>query len=393
MEPKFLSTSKNSPWFKALFDTSSDAIVVTNKDLSTLNSNSAFCNLVQLAKDEVDLMDFSTFLSEKSIQQINNFINRNTTNASVRSTSCTLKLVHASFEQEKAVHLHLLTDSQTSVDHLVVQIPNTDTTLQKLTLEALSQNTDDRVLIVDENRKIINYNQHLVEDLQKVNKDVQKGSSVNTVLLPTYEKKWIKLIDKALGGKNVTIEEQYEVENTQVFITAKFTALKDKHKVIACMITYAHITDLKKAKADLSQVNRDLTSYTMRLAEKNKFLRLVEKSLNTINLSDEEDIEELQKLQRQIDAELQKDDEWGSFKLYFINTHPGFFDTLSQRASELTQNELRHCAYVKMKLSNREVADLLHVQPRTVEIARYRIKKKLKLPAKTRLKTYINSIK
>lgn len=70
-------------------------------------------------------------------------------------------------------------------------------------------------------------------------------------------------------------------------------------------------------------------------------------------------------------------DSWERFKIHFEGVHPSFFSKLSTQYPDLTQKELRHCAYIKMNLDVNEVANLTGVAQKSVEMARYRIKKKM----------------
>ncbi|MBK8505824.1 MAG: hypothetical protein IPL46_28700 [Saprospiraceae bacterium] len=55
----------------------------------------------------------------------------------------------------------------------------------------------------------------------------------------------------------------------------------------------------------------------------------------------------------------------------------------------LTQNDLRHCAYIRMRLSTKEIAELMNVNPTSVQIARVRLKKKMGLPEEIDLRNHI----
>ena len=83
---------------------------------------------------------------------------------------------------------------------------------------------------------------------------------------------------------------------------------------------------------------------------------------------------------------------WLNFKLYFERVHPDFFDNLTTICPKLSTNELKHCAYIKMNMSQTEVAEMLFVERKTVEVSRYRIKKKLGLDKGTNLIEFIRGV-
>ncbi|MCB0471413.1 MAG: hypothetical protein KDC51_13280, partial [Flavobacteriaceae bacterium] len=74
------------------------------------------------------------------------------------------------------------------------------------------------------------------------------------------------------------------------------------------------------------------------------------------------------------------------------NVHPGFFDFLNKNFPELTNNDLKACAYIRMNLSSKEVASLTNVSPKSVTMHRYRLKKKLNLDTEDSLKNFLFNI-
>lgn len=71
--------------------------------------------------------------------------------------------------------------------------------------------------------------------------------------------------------------------------------------------------------------------------------------------------------------------QWKNFKLLFEEIHPEFFNELLSNYPELTTNELRHLALIKMNLSTKEIAQIFIVKPTSIQVARHRLKRKLHL--------------
>jgi DNA-binding NarL/FixJ family response regulator len=57
----------------------------------------------------------------------------------------------------------------------------------------------------------------------------------------------------------------------------------------------------------------------------------------------------------------------------------GFFKALKEKYPELTPNDLRLCSYLRMNFTTKEIAQLLNISTRGVEISRHRLRKKLNL--------------
>jgi DNA-binding CsgD family transcriptional regulator len=87
------------------------------------------------------------------------------------------------------------------------------------------------------------------------------------------------------------------------------------------------------------------------------------------------------------------DDDFENFKMNFENVYPSFFTQLQQKADgDLTQLDLKYCAYINMGLSSKEIANLLHIEPTSVRMTRYRLKQKLALEKEEDLNSFINSV-
>ena len=58
----------------------------------------------------------------------------------------------------------------------------------------------------------------------------------------------------------------------------------------------------------------------------------------------------------------------------------------------ITPNDLRLCAYLRLNLSSKEIAPLLNISHKSVEVKRYRLRKKLELDHEQSLSNYIIEI-
>ena len=82
---------------------------------------------------------------------------------------------------------------------------------------------------------------------------------------------------------------------------------------------------------------------------------------------------------RQIDANMNDDSNWVVSENYFNCIYDGLLDRLKDRYPSLSKTDLRICVYIKLNLSTKEIADLMNISPKSVEMARYRLRKKLGL--------------
>jgi len=87
----------------------------------------------------------------------------------------------------------------------------------------------------------------------------------------------------------------------------------------------------------------------------------------------------MKRIIRMIDHSIEDEDDWKVFRSHFDRAHEDFFKRMKQDFEELTPKDLRLCAYLKMNLSTKEIAPLMNVSPRSVEVHRYKVRKKLGL--------------
>src|SRR5699024_2103497 len=95
-------------------------------------------------------------------------------------------------------------------------------------------------------------------------------------------------------------------------------------------------------------------------------------------------------LEQIIDDELRIDESFEDIRLQLKEIHPDFFDRLQEKAhKKLTQLDLKYCAYLSMKLSTKQIASLMNVEPKSVRMTKYRLKQKLDLGKEDNLDDFL----
>lgn len=140
----------------------------------------------------------------------------------------------------------------------------------------------------------------------------------------------------------------------------------------------------EKLEIEIDGKNRELAISTMSLIKKNEFLNNLKAELNSQNTT-----QDLKKVIKIIDNNINNTDDWKLFKEAFDNADKDFLKLVKEKHSNLTPNDLKLCAYLRLNLSSKEIAPLLNISPRSVEVKRYRLRKKMKLSPKTSLTNYI----
>ncbi len=150
----------------------------------------------------------------------------------------------------------------------------------------------------------------------------------------------------------------------------------------------------EKLKNEMLHRDKELANQTMSIIQKNKFLTKLKDELLSIQKStpDAQLKTKFSVISKRINKEIDNKQQNQIFETYFDEVHEEFFERLKQQFPQLSPREMRLCAYIRMNLSSKEIAALLNIGDRGVEIGRYRLRKKLELPRETSLSTYLSHI-
>lgn len=143
----------------------------------------------------------------------------------------------------------------------------------------------------------------------------------------------------------------------------------------------------EKLKIDIELRNRELAVSAMSMIKKNETLNEIKTELEK-----SQNATELKSVKKLVDDNLSDKEDWVTFEKAFNNADKDFFKKIKELHPTLTSGDLRLCVYLRLNLSSKEIAPLLNISPRSVEIKRYRLRKKLGLSRDDSLSSYIVDI-
>jgi len=138
---------------------------------------------------------------------------------------------------------------------------------------------------------------------------------------------------------------------------------------------------------EIGNKNRELTISTMSIVKKNEILNKIKKDLIA-----SKGIESKSEVIKTIDKNINNRKDWEFLEEAFNNADKDFLKKVKSLHTELTPNDLRFCAYLRLNLSSKEIAPLLNISVRSIEIKRYRLRKKMNLSHGKSLVSYILAI-
>lgn len=179
-------------------------------------------------------------------------------------------------------------------------------------------------------------------------------------------------------------KEQRLKSESQKAIKEKESELKVSQKEIEQLRT-------EKLKREIQIKDKELAAATMHLITKNGFIDHLRNNLNNITKKskNQEVKSEIQKVIKNIEKNIAGDKDWEQFEIHFDQVHGDFMGRFKRQFSSLSPQEIKLTAYLRMNLSTKEIAFLMNISIRGVEIARYRLRKKLNLERSDNLQEYI----
>lgn len=134
---------------------------------------------------------------------------------------------------------------------------------------------------------------------------------------------------------------------------------------------------------EIESRNRELAVSTINMISKNTTLNSIKDELKKFS-----NASELKSVIKLIDSSINNKQDWEFFEEAFNHADKDFFKKVKELHPQLTPNDLRLCVYLRLNLSSKEIAQLLNISTRSVEIKRYRLRKKIDLERKVNLNDY-----
>ncbi|MEO1051390.1 MAG: triple tyrosine motif-containing protein [Bacteroidota bacterium] len=186
-----------------------------------------------------------------------------------------------------------------------------------------------------------------------------------------------------------------------LFLTYRFQRgyYKGKHSKIEkakqeeLVETQKEVQALKEeqTQTELRHVNNLLAASTMNLVVKNEFMENIKEEIKEVmvNGKSSDTQKALERIIKEIDTTLKVQEDWKQFEYHFDRVHGDFLTRLTNEFLDLTPGEQKLCAFLRLKMDTKEIANLMGVSLRGVEVARYRLRKKLRLENYQNLSKFI----
>jgi DNA-binding CsgD family transcriptional regulator len=218
-----------------------------------------------------------------------------------------------------------------------------------------------------------------------------------TILPPWYQTGWAYLLYTVLFAALIYFlyywqrriflrqQQQHEEEQNRLQYLHQLEMEKSEKEIVKLRN--------EKLEAEIEHKNTELASAAMHLVQKGELLGNIREELMRMKKSPNGNgdgagsasTDEFKKMLRILGEENKMDKDWEQFAVHFDKVHSDFLQIIKSIYPSLSAHELKLCAYLRMNLSSKEIAQLENISVRGVEISRYRLRKKLKIPTETNL--------
>jgi len=219
-----------------------------------------------------------------------------------------------------------------------------------------------------------------------------------TILPPWYKSVWATIFYIVILCFGIYFMRRWQQK--------KFKVQQVKYEEEQKRLSYIHDLELNKTASELVALrneklevevnfkNSELASSAMHLVKKSELFLKIKTALTKVmkELNDPKSEAELKKMIKTLSEDDNMDKEWENFTVHFDKVHSNFISELKLRHSTISSNELKLCAYLRMNLSTKEIARLLNISVRGVDISRYRLRKKLMIASEANLYDYMSAI-
>lgn len=215
-----------------------------------------------------------------------------------------------------------------------------------------------------------------------------KETSYHFKVLPAwYQTRWAYVAYTVIGALLLTmivslVKRRFRKEREKTL-----SEEKEKRKVLELELERIKLSrekdqimkDKDLLEEDVIYKSKELANYTMLLVKKRELLSVMHEELKELKETVRNDASRqiVRDLMKRININLQDEEYIKVFEANFERVHHEFFSQLKSTFPDLSAKELQLCAFVRMNLTNKEIASILNISVRGVETARYRLRKRL----------------
>jgi DNA-binding CsgD family transcriptional regulator len=237
-----------------------------------------------------------------------------------------------------------------------------------------------------------------------------------TILAPWYRTFWAYLVYSILAGlllhgvykwqkkKFIAQQQKHDEERKRMAYLHQLEI--EKHQEEQKQLMYLHQLELErnekeiirlqneKLQSEIHVKNTELASTTFNLVQKGEMLMKVKEEFVRLKKSSDvdKDSDDYKKILRMLGDDKMKRN-WEQFAVHFDRVHSNFLVSLKNKYPNLTASDLKLCAYLRLNLTSKEIAQIMNITIKGVELGRHRLRKKLGIKPEVNLVNFLLEVR
>ncbi|HRY33379.1 MAG TPA: tetratricopeptide repeat protein [Bacteroidales bacterium] len=202
-------------------------------------------------------------------------------------------------------------------------------------------------------------------------------SAISLIILALYLLSYYRLKNRNLRQKTTLLEQEKVL---QEMIKAR---LEDQ------LFAEKEINRLQQEK--LEHQNRELSSRILHVISINEMIDDIRQTLEDSRTREGGALDQcMLRINQLLKESIDLGAAWDQFKMHFDEVNPGFFLQLQENYPDLSQHDLKLCAYYRINLGTKEIARMLNVSPAAVQKSRHRLRKKMEIPSDVEMAEFMS---
>ena len=252
---------------------------------------------------------------------------------------------------------------------------------RKMTLDIYSDQNNQKIAMMQ-----------VIYDITKKNNEIERlnnDSKTNKII--GFAAAIVMLLLAILGGVIINKQRMY-IQNERSVSEQKQKVFEKEQELVQVALRNRQLEE-EQLKQELEIKSRELTTHTLHIIQKNQVLEKLYQRLEEISKDDRKNTQKnIQKIMLEIQDNFNHDQHWDEFRQIFEQVHGTFLEKVKASSENLTANDLRLIALLKMNLKSSEIASLLGISQDSLRVVRYRLRKKLNMEQGDNLASFMQNL-
>lgn len=285
--------------------------------------------------------------------------------------------------------------------HTILVVDDNTTTLMNLVTCLMAAPDDYQILTAKNGQKALEIIEKLPPQLIIIDWDMPVMDGITTIQHLKQNPDWASIPIIMHTGTNTRLEDLSKAFEAGVndFLRKPTSPIEIQARVRSILLQHLYYTEKQRIKQEATQKNlqlkqNELTTLSLLIEQKNVFLEELQAQLITLqkSVSNSTIAKECQKLVLSINNNIHSESQWELIKTRINAIHENFTHKITEQHPELTPSDIKLASFIRLNMSNKEIAASLFIEPKSVEKKRTRLRKKLALESAELMKQYIFSL-